>query len=206
MIKTSVNLYSDDLLPQTQWLTLTRLMLGLMLLIVIGVVGYGFGWWQQQQTQILLQQANNDNQQLTAQKIELEVQIAARKPDAALVAKVELEEQQLALKTRLKDELSQRQELVSQGYSPLLTDLAKVANTNVWLSHISLVQPDHGPMRVAFEGYGRTPQSIPLWIDQLKNTSTLKGYAFSAMTMNQGENQPLVFKLTSQTADKEPSQ
>lgn len=206
MIKTSVNLYSDNLLPIQQRLTLTRLMSVLGLFVVIFIVLYGVVMWQQQQLQAKQQQASHDNVQLNDQKIALEAQIAARKPDSALVAQVELEEQRLALKIRLKDELSQRQNLISKGYSPMLTDLASVADANVWLSHISIVQQDNGPQRVEFEGYGRNPQSVPLWIDKLKNTETLKGYAFSAMTMDRGDDQPLMFKLTSQISDKEPSQ
>ncbi|GGB62860.1 fimbrial assembly protein [Shewanella inventionis] len=206
MIKTSVNLYSDNLLPIQQRLTLTRLMSVLGLFVVIFIVLYGVVMWQQQQLQAKQQQASHDNVQLNDQKIALEAQIAARKPDSALVAQVELEEQRLELKIRLKDELSQRQNLISKGYSPMLTDLASVADANVWLSHISIVQQDNGPQRVEFEGYGRNPQSVPLWIDKLKNTETLKGYAFSAMTMDRGDDQPLMFKLTSQISDKEPSQ
>ena len=206
MIKTSVNLYSDNLLPIQQRLTLTRLMSVLGLFVVIFIVLYGVVMWQQQQLQAKQQQASHDNVQLNDQKVALEAQIAARKPDSALVAQVELEEQRLALKIRLKDELSQRQNLISKGYSPMLTDLASVADANVWLSHISIVQQDNGPQRVEFEGYGRNPQSVPLWIDKLKNTETLKGYAFSAMTMDRGDDQPLMFKLTSQISDKEPSQ
>ncbi|GGP88982.1 PilN domain-containing protein [Shewanella ulleungensis] len=206
MIKTSVNLYTVDLLPQQQRLTLTRLMLTLLLLVGVCIAFYGFGWWQQNQLHTVQLQASNDKNQLTAQKTQLEAQIAARKPDSALVAQVELDEQRLDLKIRLKDELGQRKNLISQGYSPMLTDLAAVADANVWLSHISISQQDNAPQRIEFEGYGRNPQSIPLWIDRLKNTSTLKGYAFSAMTMDRGNDQPLMFKLTSQTADKEPSQ
>lgn len=206
MIKTSVNLYSDNLLPIQQRLTLTRLMSVLGLFVVIFIVLYGVVMWQQQQLQAKQQQASHDNVQLNDQKVALEAQIAARKPDSALVAQVELEEQRLELKIRLKDELSQRQNLISKGYSPMLTNLASVADANVWLSHISIVQQDNGPQRVEFEGYGRNPQSVPLWIDKLKNTETLKGYAFSAMTMDRGDDQPLMFKLTSQISDKEPSQ
>ncbi|MGI2170280.1 PilN domain-containing protein [Shewanella sp. MF05960] len=206
MIKTSVNLYTADLLPQQQRLTFTRLAVTLLLLFGLCIAFYGVGSWQQNQLHAVQQQASNDKDQLTAQKTQLEAQIAARKPDSALVAQVELEEQRLDLKIRLKDELGQRKNLISQGYSPMLTDLAAVADANVWLSHISISQQDNAPQRIEFEGYGRYPQSIPLWIDRLKNTSTLKGYAFSAMTMDRGDDQPLMFKLTSQTADKEPSQ
>jgi hypothetical protein len=81
-----------------------------------------------------------------------------------------------------------------------------VADSSVWLSHITIEQQNNDAQRIEFEGYGRHPQSIPLWIDKLKTTSTLKGYAFSAMTMDRGEAQPLAFKLISQPIAKESAQ
>jgi Tfp pilus assembly protein PilN len=156
--------------------------------------------------QTLSEQVSRERNRLNDQKTQLELQIAARQPDANLVAKVELEQQRLDLKKLLKDELSQRNTLISQGYSPMLTDLAAVADANVWLSHITIEQQDTDVQRIEFEGYGRNPQSIPLWIDKLKTTSTLKGYAFSAMTMDRGEAQPLAFKLISQPIAKELAQ
>lgn len=198
MIKTSVNLYSADLLPKKQTLTFSRMLLALAIFIVGSAVLYGVGKWDTDELQMLSQQENSNKNSLTEQKKQLEQQIAARKPDADLVAKVELEQQRLTLKKLLKNELSQRDMLISKGYSPLLTDLAVIADANVWLSHITIEQQKVDSQRIEFEGYGRNPQSIPLWVDKLKASTTLKGYAFSAMTMDRGEGQPLAFKLISQ--------
>ncbi|MFT6978223.1 MAG: Tfp pilus assembly protein PilN [Shewanella psychromarinicola] len=206
MIKTAVNLYSTDLLPKKQRLTFIRLMLALAFLCGCSAVLYAVGLWHADELQTLNQQASTEKNRLKNQKSQLEQQIASRKPNGDLVAKVELEQQRLELKKLLKDELSQRNTLISQGYSPMLTDLAAVADSSVWLSHITIEQQNNDAQRIEFEGYGRHPQSIPLWIDKLKTTSTLKGYAFSAMTMDRGEAQPLAFKLISQPIAKESAQ
>ena len=203
MIKTRVNLYTADLLPQKQRLTFSRMMITVAVLVCCSLLVYVIGVWHEIELQAEKRQATAKQNQLVTQKTQLEQQLAKRKPDADLIAKVELEQQRLSLKQLLKDELSQRKALISQGYSPILTDLAKVADASVWLSRISIEQQLADPQRIEFEGYGRYPQSIPLWIDRLKMTSTLKGYAFSAMTMNRGEDKPLAFKLTSQPAAKE---
>lgn len=206
MIKTAVNLYSTDLLPKKQKLTFARMMLALGLFSGCCALLYAIGLWHSHDLQTLSEQVSRERNRLNDQKTQLELQIAARQPDANLVAKVELEQQRLDLKKLLKDELSQRNTLISHGYSPMLTDLAAVADANVWLSHITIEQQDTDVQRIEFEGYGRNPQSIPLWIDKLKTTSTLKGYAFSAMTMDRGEAQPLAFKLISQPIAKELAQ
>jgi Tfp pilus assembly protein PilN len=206
VIKTAVNLYTTDLLPKRQRLTFLSMMLTLIFLSGCSALLYVIGLWHADELQTLSQQASSNKNRLISQKTQLEQQIAARKPNADLVAKVELEQQRLALKKLLKDELSQRKTMISQGYSPMLTDLAGVADSSVWLSHISIEQQKNDAQRIEFEGYGRNPQSIPLWIDKLKTTSTLKGYAFSAMTMDRGEGQPLAFKLISQPTAKESAQ
>nr|WP_220493841.1 fimbrial assembly protein [Shewanella sp. SG41-4] len=194
------------MLPTKQRLTFARMMLALAFLTGCCAILYMVGLWHTDELQKLNQQASNTKNSLTNQKAQLEQQIALRKPNADLVAKVELEQQRLDLKKLLKDELSQRKTLISQGYSPMLTDLAVVADSNVWLSHITIEQQDTNAQRIEFEGYGRNPQSIPLWIDKLKTIPTLKGYAFSAMTMDRGEAQPLAFKLISQPVAKELEQ
>ncbi|MGI1999680.1 fimbrial assembly protein [Shewanella frigidimarina] len=206
MIKTSVNLYTTDLLPKKQRLTFARMIQALAFFTAGCAVLYVVGLWHVDELQKLNQQANSTKSRLTNQKTELEQKIALRKPNADLVAKVELEQQRLDLKKLLKDELSQRKTMISQGYSPMLTDLAAVADSNVWLSHITIEQQNTSAQRIEFEGYGRNPQSIPLWIDKLNTTSTLKGYAFSAMTMDRGETQPLAFKLISKPVAKELAQ
>lgn len=203
MIKTSVNLYTADLLPQKQRLTFSTMMLALALLTGCSAVLYGIGLWDADKLQTQNQQASRDNKRLTTQKTQLEQKIAARKPDAALVAKVELKQQRLDIKKLLKDELGKRKTLISKGYSAVLTDLAAVADASVWLSHITIDQQDTAAQRIEFEGYGRNPQSIPLWIDKLKTMETLKGFSFSAMTMDRGEDQPIAFKLISQAMAKE---
>ena len=198
MIKTGVNLYSADLLPKKQTLTFSRMLLALAIFIGCSALLYSVGKWDTDELQMLNQQESSKKNSLAEQKKQLEQQIAARKPDADLVAKVELEQQRLALKKLLKDELSQRDMLISKGYSPLLTDLAAIADANVWLSHIIIEQQKNGTQRIEFEGYGRNAQSIPLWVDKLKSSTTLTGYAFSAMTMDRGKGEPLAFKLISQ--------
>ncbi|WP_137224754.1 fimbrial assembly protein [Shewanella sp. MEBiC00475] len=206
MIKTGVNLYTADLLPKKQRLTFSGMIIALALFIGCSALLYCVGLWNTDELQALNQQENSKNNSLTEQKNQLEQQIAERKPDAKLVAKVELEQQRLDLNKLLKDKLSQMDMLISQGYSPMLTDLAAVADNSLWLSHITIEQQSNDVQRIEFEGYGRNPQSIPLWIDKLKNTATLKGYAFSAMTMDRGEAQPLAFKLISQPSAKELAQ
>ena len=191
-MKLRVNLYSESLFPtelRLSFLRLNQVLAGLVIVLLLGsAVAYG--------VVSSLESEKNELQHakrlLDEQKAELEDEIAKRKPSATLVAEVELKAQQLELKQMLIGKLSQQEELTSYGYSPLMTDLASVADRSIWLNRIQVNEN-----RYIFEGYTSNPQSVPNWIDRLKTTTTLKGHAFASMTMSLGEDQPLAFKLTS---------
>lgn len=193
MIKSRVNLYSATLLPPELRLTFAKLMTYVAGLALLCMFAGAYGYWQLGQSEQALQQDSQQKQQLEQQKAALEAQIAVRKPDPALVARVELESQQLELKQLLISELALRSALTSRGFAPVLKDLAQVSDASVWLSRIMINEQN-----VMFEGFADHPKSIPLWVGKLKTTSTLKGQAFSSMTMDRGEDKPLAFTLTSE--------
>lgn len=198
MIKSRVNLYSAALLPPKQSLTFSKLMSYTIGLVLVCAILAAFSYWQLAESQRALSQASAQKQQFDQQKAELEAQIAARKPDPELVARVELESQQLELKQLLMSELALRSSLTSRGFAPVLKDLAMVADASVWLNHI-VINEQH----FMFEGFADHPQSIPQWVGKLKTTNTLKGQAFSSMTMDRGEDKPLAFTLTSETPEEQ---
>lgn len=194
MIKSRINLYSLTLLPPKQRLTFASLMAYCMGLVVLCVIVGAYSYWQSHQSQQVLQQAKLQKKQLDQQKVELEAQLATRLVDPALVAQIDFESQQLELKQLLVRELAQRAAISSRGFAPVLKDLATVSDGSVWLSHIGINEK-----HFVFEGFAEHPQSLPLWISKLKTTNTLRGQAFSSMTMDLGEDKPLAFKLTSET-------
>ncbi|MGL4749826.1 MAG: fimbrial assembly protein [Shewanella sp.] len=197
MIKSRVNLYSAALLPPKQSLTFATLMSYTAGLLLVCCAVAGFSYWQLTESVQALSQASALKQQYDQQKADLETQIANRKPDPDLVARVTLESQQLELKQLLLGELALRSSLTSRGFAPVLKDLAMVSDASVWLNHI-VINEQH----FMFEGFADHPQNIPLWISKLKTTQTLKGQAFSSMTMDRGEDKPLAFTLTSETPEE----
>ncbi|MGL5360968.1 MAG: fimbrial assembly protein [Shewanella sp.] len=198
MSKFRVNLYSALLLPPRQRLTFRALLayagFGALLLSLTAI----FAYWQLREAQQALGQALQQKQVVDQQKAQLDGQVNAHKPDAALVAKVALTTDQLALKQLVIDELAQRSTLTRRGFATVLQDLAAVSDAKVWLSRIMIDE-----QRFMFEGYGDHPQSIPQWVGKLKDTDSLKGQAFSAMSMDRGEGKPLAFTLVSEPP-KEP--
>ncbi|PTA49072.1 fimbrial assembly protein [Shewanella morhuae] len=196
MIKYRVNLYTPSLLPPKQKLTFARLGTYALSVLLLLVVCMSYSYWQVSSLRQELQLVTQKKQQLDTQKQTLEAELAARKADPALVERVDLVTQQLELKQLLMQELSLRASLTSRGFAPVLNDLAVVADGSVWLSHIVINEQDF-----MFEGFAEHPQSIPLWVDKLKTTHTLKGQAFSSMRMDRGEDKPLAFTLKSNSKE-----
>ncbi|MGL4713994.1 MAG: fimbrial assembly protein, partial [Shewanella sp.] len=122
MIKYRVNLYTPSLLPPKQRLTFARLSACAFIFVVLLAFLAGYSSWQVSRLQQALQLAAQKKQQFDTQKQALEAQITARKPDANLVARVDLVAQQLELKQLLMDELSLRASLTSRGFAPVLKD------------------------------------------------------------------------------------
>ncbi|WP_299790243.1 PilN domain-containing protein [uncultured Shewanella sp.] len=195
-MKTRVNLYSDSLFPPELRLSFKNLSRLLLLIIALFTIASGVSYTLVNGLESDKAQLNSQKHSLDNQKQELEAALASRAPDASLVDKVDLLSQQVELKRMLLGELSQREELTSHGYSPLMKDLARVSNSNIWLSRIQVDENNF-----IFEGFSSAPHSVPLWVERLKLTDTLKGHAFASMTMNRGDNQPLAFTLTSKAGE-----
>ena len=197
-LKTRVNLYSDTLLPPVQRLSFKRLAQVLVFMLVLFAMASSASYilvsGLEADKLVLAKQKSN----LDKQKKSLEATMAKRAPDAELVDQVELLTQQIELKQMLIGELSQREALTSHGYSMLFKDLARVANSNIWLNRIRVENNEF-----IFEGFSSAPNSVPLWVERLKSTETLKGHAFAAMAMSRGEGIPLAFTLTSKAETEE---
>ncbi|BAJ00254.1 PilN domain-containing protein [Shewanella violacea] len=190
-LKTRVNLFSDTLLPPVLRLSFKRLTQTLIFMLVLfGITNLAtyvlVSGLETNKAELAKQKANLDRQ-----KKNLEVAMAKRAPDAKLVDQVELLSQQVELKQMLIGELSQREALTSHGYSMLFKDLARVANSNIWLNRIRVENNEY-----IFEGFSSAPNGVPLWVERLKSTETLTGHAFATMAMSRGKDQPLAFILT----------
>ncbi|WP_372871529.1 PilN domain-containing protein [Shewanella sp.] len=192
MSRTHINLYDESLLPARLRLSFARLKLAVSLVLVLILSGMGLVYWQLQAALSELADARSMEQQLNTEKQQLEQRIASHKPDAALVAEVTELQDGLELKRLLLGEIAKQQRFTRDGYGALLTDLARSADGNVWLGRILVAD---GELR--FEGYASNPRSIPLWVERLNATQTLKGKQFATMTMAREPDRPLGFVLTS---------
>ncbi|WP_417760927.1 PilN domain-containing protein [Shewanella sp.] len=198
MSKTRINLFNHTLLPPKQRLTLKTLGLAsaaILLLggVAIGLMGYFNGQLQADAAQTKAQLASQQTQLAQLQK-----QLQQHQPNPALQAEVKLQQQELQLKSLLLNELAQREQLKSVGFTEKLQELAKVSNGNIWLTHLHFDE-----QKMVFEGYGSSPEAVPDWIARLSLTQSYRGKAFASMTMAREEGKPLAFKLTTEAEEKD---
>ena len=191
-MKFTVNLFENHLLPQKVQSSFHHLLQMLVGIFVLGLVAVLAAQWF-----ISFQSKQLANEKavlsvLTAKQQQLEQQLAENKADPRLVAQVNLAKSRLNLKQLLLTELDHRTVINRQGFSRLLTDLAAVPAKNLWLEGIYVKDKT-----IKFEGFSLKAEDVPLWIESLKTTDTLRGFSFAAMTMSRGENKPLAFLLSS---------
>ncbi|MCF1427234.1 MAG: hypothetical protein LPD71_12915 [Shewanella sp.] len=196
-MKTRINLLSADILPPTLLITFDRVVLLSVLIILVG--GFGNLWYYRQNSELQgqLSALQQDNIQLKNEAKQLEQLITNRSPDHELAAQVNDIGERLLLKQQLLAQVVRYSDTSRKGFSGLLTDLANVEAPKLWLTSI-----EAGNQRFDFEGYSIQAHTVPSWIELLKTTQSLKGYAFSAMSMEMGEEQLIGFVLSGQPEEK----
>ena len=192
--KLRVNLYTASLLPPALRLSFARLSQLALGLLVLMLVANSLAYFNLNSLEADKAKLLEDKRAFDQQKAQLEQAIAQRSASA----EVDLLSQQVELKRLLLGELSQVENLTSKGYSPLLTGLAQVTDDQLWLSRIQVKQD-----QFVFEGFSAVPNAVPLWLARLQGVEPLKGQAFSTLTMNRGDLQPLGFVLRSQRDEEQ---
>lgn len=179
-MKQQVNLYQQVLQPVRETLGLKRL-LQIWLCIVL-VLFAGWFYLQQQQAKFskqLLSEQQNLN--VLQQEMTLYQQaLAQRQPSAELVSQYETTSQSVAQKQQLLNYLSQQQQQASGVYSPVLQHLLQIDRQDLWLTGFSLQQHYS-----SFNGIALKPDSVPLWLENLRQLAYFRGQRFSQVNMLQ---------------------
>ena len=179
-MKQQVNLYQHALQPVREQLGLKRLLqIWLCLALVLLAVWF---YLQQQQVQ-LVNQLTSEQQQLNVLQQEMTMYqqaLAQRQPSAELVSQYETTAQSVAQKQQLLSYLGQQQQLATEVYSPVLQHLQQIDRQDLWLTGFSLQQ--HAS---SFNGIALRPESVPLWLDNLRQLTYFRGQRFSQVNMLQ---------------------
>ncbi|KFZ37812.1 hypothetical protein HR45_08120 [Shewanella mangrovi] len=196
MSKTRVNLFTPNLLPAKQRLTLMSVVILSGLILLLGALANAVLWYQNQSAKQHYAQLRAQIHTAEVQRDQLQQQLQQHQPTAALQAEVTKQQQELQLKTLLLSELAQREQLKSVGFTEKLQELATVSDGKIWLTRLRFDE-----QHLRFEGYSDTPAEVPAWIGRLSQTASFKGKSFASMTMARDQQHPLAFILTSEAEE-----
>lgn len=190
-MKRRVNLYVAELQPEICLVSpnLAMATWGAALLL-IGVLAL-FGTQKQQALGERKAQLDFQLQSKRGMHKALEEAKLKRVPDPTLREALLEQQQVLASKQRIRNELKRREALKYQGFSNLMLDLAQQHDGNVWLTQISL---DENKLRL--QGHTLDSAAVPKWINSLSDTEFFAGREFAAARVfREAEDQPLAFVL-----------
>lgn len=198
-MRQQVNLYTQELRPRKESLGFGQLArMALALLVLIGLAGIALGWRSHHLSlrQVALQQQVD---RLQSQQDRLTGQVNHMHVDPQLKRSVE----------NLKQDIRQRQDLLNrlhrvtantaQGFSPVLTALARQSLPRLWLTDIR-VNGENGA--ITLTGSTTDPDTVPHYLARLRNEPAFSGKAFAEFHMQRDPKKHgiLDFVLASQTA------
>lgn len=190
-MKTSVNLYSAEFQPSLRLMSLSLVILLCLISALLISSLYLYDLTQEQQQQQTLNDIEQQKKQQTMLLKTLQADLVNLKKDPALLQQIDNQQATLALKKRVLQTLLGQEDLKSNGFSALMSELANNHPKGLWLTHIGL-----NGTEVILEGAASQSSVIPQWVDSLGETQYFKGQEFSETRLYRNAEQQLMFVIS----------
>lgn len=197
--KYRINLFQDELIPDTPLLTLPRM---LWLWLIVGLMMFGLASMLSYQESSLGSQAFDMQSQKRQQdeKIEeLKLAMANHKPSAKLTAKLQTLQDLIANKKNVYGYLTNTEESYIDGFAKAMSDLALVHSRNISLTKISIDE-----QHVSFVGVARSADAVPAWLSKFEQSKVLSGRLFNHFELSENENNLIEFSVSSNSQLEQP--
>lgn len=175
-----INLLLPELRPHRDWLTASRLLVGLV--VIIGVLVSAVLWnsWQTGRLEDELQLAQQELAEQSARTEALERDVAGRATDRELVREMETREQRLAQTQELYEFMSTTTLGNLTGYSEHLKDLSRASFQGLWLTQVSIAGDANN---VVLRGSALQAAMLPDFVGRLSmGDSEIRNQRFSRLT------------------------
>ena len=195
-MKNRINLYSADMQPQLQVLSLhSTLVIWLVCALFLFVI-YFFQFNQNQELQSEFAELKSQKKQQSLLVKNMLAELGKRQNDQKLLDEIEQKQIILRIKNRVVNELNGQENLKSNGFSQLMLDLANNHESGLWLTQISLNE-----RKTMIQGAALESSSIPKWVNNLGLSEYFKGQEFASTRLYRDEKQQLFFILASDHTD-----
>lgn len=203
-MKQQVNLYTPELRPRREWLTLNQLVLagGLALLLMALISGTQRWSLNQEQQQLIEQRSELEALRLRVEEQEAALQARGIKP--GLQESVAQLERQLRQRRDLVSRTEQLAVSAEKGFSPYLRSLARQSDSELWLTRIRI---NLGAGELRLQGRTKSGDQVPRYMNRLKQEPLFSGRRFADFSLQrETENGALTFRLATDPDDGNQAQ
>lgn len=197
-----VNLYTEDLRPRKDPLTLNHAVLYTGMAVLVIALASLWARWDLARLQDRENRLASQLEQTRQQVESLSAQLEKRAPDAALERSVSQAREQLQTRRKLADRMGRLAKAGARGFSPYLEGLAKQIVPDLWITSLAISLPDQA---LQLEGMTRDGDQVLAYLQRLEQEPVFSGRRFSYFQLQRDEDSPagLTFMLASQRPGEE---
>ena len=192
MIKSSINLLQDELVPKKPWLTLSTVVTIWGLSLLVTLAGAAYSHWQQSTTTQELALLNQENQTYSAQLEELKAKQISATADSQLTAELTSLKALTRNKRYLYGHLTNTEYSYISGFASAMAELSQLHNPDISLTRIHIQE-----RQFYFAGLARKASAVPRWLANFEKSQVLAGQVFQQMHMEESENKLIAFQVSS---------
>jgi hypothetical protein len=187
-MKRIANLYTAELKPNREWLTLRRMLAINLALLVSFIVLWSIAslllsQQQAQQVQVRNQMSTTEAQLQSQQQV-----LERALNDSELNQALDAAQQTFVARSRLLDQMQTYTQQNQLSYAQLLVDLSAADGDAIWLQRI-LVNNN----ALSLEGHTLQPQQLPSWLASFSRYETLQDRPFGVFELSDSNEQGLRF-------------
>jgi len=199
-IKTSINLLTNELLPEKKFLTLARMFEFWLIVFVAMVIWATINDHQYQSIVKQHQGLTKENKRQSTLVANLEKQFANRKADVALTDKLNIIKLLLQHKQALHSKLTDSKLTFVSGFAIAMDELSSLHHKDIRLQGINIRNDN-----MQFTGLATKPEAVPAWLDGFQQSRLLSGKSFVGFKLSKNEDNITEFVVSSKVnedADK----
>lgn len=186
MTRQQVNLYTAELRPSKQRLTLASAgaLAVLTLFIVVGAMV--LGQWQSRALEQQVERLEQQNLSLEAAVVSMAAQVQARQPDQELELALERVTETITRRQRLLERVEGLTTNNHAGFSGRLSALARQVPDNLWLTSVRL---QSRPAALGLAGKTREADLVPQYLARLGEEPVFAGETFGDFRLQRSQEQ-----------------
>ena len=192
-----INLLNPALRRRRDWLTATPLALVCVTLLALVVVGYGAARVQADGREREAERLSAQLKAAQARLVETAKAVAARKPNALLLADLANARAQLQARQGLMTVLASGAIGNTSGFSAYLRGFARQVPSGLWLTGFTI---DAGGSAMEIRGRMLDPAALPEYIRRLNAEPAFQGRSFATLSIRRPDDKPGVAAAGSSSA------